>query len=208
MLDLTQEIKKHLTKIDINFSEEQVKQLNTYVNLLDKWNKAYNLTAVRNINEMVERHIVDSLSIVNYITGERFIDVGTGPGLPGIPLAIMYPNKQFFLLDSNGKKTRFLHQAKMELLLENVQVINQRVEEYQPEQLFDGILSRAFSTLIDMLKTTEHLCQEEGHFFAMKGVYPETELQQIKKPYKVQKIDWLDNQVERHLVIISQKIRG
>lgn len=208
MPDLTTEIAEHLDKIKVSYNQKKIQLLNSYINLLDKWNKAYNLTAVRNIEEMLERHIVDSLSIVSYIEGQRFIDVGTGPGLPGIPLAIMYPEKSFVLLDSNGKKTRFLQQARLELELANVDIVNDRVENYRPSELFDGVLSRAFSSLEDMLKNTQHLCNDDGHYFAMKGQYPESELQAVRKPYKVQPVDWPGNQLERHLVIISQSSRG
>ena len=175
------------------------------INLLDKWNKAYNLSAIRNIHEMLDRHLIDSLSIAKAIEGERFIDVGTGPGLPGIPLAIFYPDKQFSLLDSNGKKTRFLQQAKMELGLANIEVFNERVEEHQTDKPYDGVLSRAFASLQDMLDGAGHLCAENGHYYAMKGLYPEMELQAISKPYKVQAITWSGNEVERHLVVISQQ---
>ncbi len=205
MPDLSNKISTHLHNIDIKCSDEQILKFNTYLNLLDKWNKAFNLTAVRDINDMLERHLVDSLSIAKYIEGERLIDVGTGPGLPGIPLAILYPEKIFYLLDSNGKKTRFLNQSRLELGLKNIEVVNSRVEEYQPDDKFDAVLSRAFSSLRDMINGTDHLCKKNGTFYAMKGQYPEMELQAITKPYKVQAIDWPGNQVERHLIIISQE---
>lgn len=208
MPDLKKKIVIELKKIDVEISQDKIDKIDKYLNLLDKWNKAYNLTAVRNINEMLERHIIDSLSIAKFIDGNRLIDVGTGPGLPGIPLAIFYPEKIFVLLDSNGKKTRFLQQVKNELNLDNIEIVNGRVENHTPEELFDGILSRAFSSIDDMLNNTEHLCNETGHFYAMKGQYPETELQAITKPYKVQSINWPDNQVERHLIIIKQALRG
>ncbi len=208
MPDLRNDIVKNLKKIDLLITEEKIEKLNYFLNLLHKWNKAYNLTSVRDINEMLEKHIVDSLSIVKYIEGERLIDIGTGPGLPGIPLAILFPEKFFVLLDSNGKKTRFLQQAKTELGLTNIEIINDRAEQYKPCILFDEILSRAFSSLEEMLTNTEHLCKDGGRFLAMKGQYPETELQAVKKPYKVQAIEWPDNQAERHLVIISQPSRG
>ena len=204
MPDLTKDIDQQFKKIKISCSENQIQQFNMYINLLNKWNKAFNLTSVRNIMDMLERHLVDSLSIAKYIQGERLIDVGTGAGLPGIPLAILYPKKTFFLLDSNGKKTRFLKQVKTEMTLDNIEVINMRTENYQPDEKFDGVLSRAFSSLQEMIEVTEHLCKKEGYFFAMKGQYPELELQAITKPYKVQKLDWLSNELERHLIIISQ----
>ena len=205
MPDLTKKISEKLDNLNIDCSDEKINKFNTYLNLLEKWNKAFNLTAVRNINDMLERHLVDSLSIAKYISGKRLIDVGTGPGLPGIPLSILYPEKKFYLLDSNGKKTRFLTQSKIEMGLQNIEVINSRAEEYQPEEMFDAVLSRAFSSLQDMINDTDHLCKVNGAFFAMKGQYPEMELQAITKPYKVQAIDWPGNQVERHLIIISQK---
>ena len=210
MHDLTQKIQQQLQQLSLQASDEQLALLNRYIYLLNKWNKAFNLTAIRDIHEMLDRHLMDSLSIVNYVEGERFIDVGTGPGLPGIPLAIMFPEKHFSLLDSNGKKTRFLNQTKIELGLDNIEVFNMRVEDFQPEQKFDAVLSRAFASLQDMLAGCEQLCAENGHFLAMKGQYPEMELQAISKPYKVQAITWPGNQqegnqVERHLVIISQQ---
>jgi 16S rRNA (guanine527-N7)-methyltransferase len=208
LLDLSKILVKELDNISIKYTEDNIKKLNEYLHLLNKWNKAYNLTAIRNINDMLDKHIVDSLSIGKYIKGNTFIDVGTGPGLPGIPLAILYPDKKFTLLDSNGKKTRFLQQAKIELHLNNIIIVNHRAEEYQPEEKFDGVLSRAFTTLEDMLKSTEHLCKETGYFFAMKGQYPDTELQQITKPYNVQAIHWPNKPFERHLVTISQSTRG
>lgn len=204
MPDLSRQIIQKAALLELELCDTKVSLLNSYINLLDKWNKAYNLTAIRDINEMLDRHLVDSLSIAKHIQGERFIDVGTGPGLPGIPLAILYPEKHFTLLDSNGKKTRFLNQSKIELGLDNISIINDRIENCHPQQKFDGVLSRAFATLEDMLEGSEQVCEEGGHFYAMKGVYPEIELQAIGKPYKVQPIHWQGNQDERHLVIISQ----
>ena len=203
MFDLTKEIGHQLTFIDIKANETQIILFNQYLNLLHKWNKAFNLTAVKDIYKMLDRHLIDSLSIAKYIEGECFIDIGTGAGLPGIPLAILYPEKSFHLLDSNGKKTRFLNQLKLELGLDNITVINDRVEKTRINQRFDGVLSRAFATLSDMLKDSSHLCKQEGYFYAMKGIWPETELQGISKSYKVHVLDWPSNQTERHLAVIK-----
>jgi len=123
-----------------------------YLALLQKWNKTYNLTAIRDVDEMFIKHILDSLSVAPHIESKRLIDVGTGGGLPGIPLAILFPERQIDLLDSNSKKTRFLVQAKAELGLQNVEVIHHRVEAYHPETLYDGVVSRAFASLDDILR--------------------------------------------------------
>ncbi|PJE77606.1 Ribosomal RNA small subunit methyltransferase G [invertebrate metagenome] len=169
-------LKKGVKQLSLFLTDQQLIMLVNYIELLVKWNKAYNLTAVRDPVDMVSRHILDSLSIAPYVNGRKILDVGSGPGLPGIPLAIMYPERQIFTLDSNGKKTRFMQQAKLDLGLDNVTVVNTRVEEYKPDFCFDVITSRAFSSLQDMVKNTRHLICSEGIYMAMKGVYPEEEL--------------------------------
>ncbi|MGI9277097.1 MAG: 16S rRNA (guanine(527)-N(7))-methyltransferase RsmG [Endozoicomonas sp.] len=192
----------------LSLTDEQADLLTRYVELLAKWNKAYNLTAVRDPQEMVSRHILDSLSIVPHVFGENLMDVGSGPGLPGIPLAIMYPEKQFTLLDSNGKKTRFMTQARMELGLKNVRVENTRVESFRAERPFDVIMSRAFSSLLDMVNGTAHLLSPEGSFLAMKGLYPEEELQELQQQRpgiglsKSLVLDVPGCEAQRHLVIL------
>ncbi len=145
--------------LGVALSDAQHGQLLAYLALLVKWNKAYNLTAVRDPDEMVSRHLLDSLSVVPFVAagGARWLDVGSGGGMPGVPLAILFPERQFTLLDSNGKKTRFLTQVKLELKLANLEVIHSRVEQLQPPQPFDGIVSRAFSSLEDFSTWTRHL---------------------------------------------------
>jgi 16S rRNA (guanine527-N7)-methyltransferase len=181
-------------------------QLVRYIELIAQWNRVFNLTAIRDLDTMVTRHLLDSLTIRPFIKGKNILDVGTGAGLPGIPLAIVMPDRQFVLLDSNQKKTRFLQQTCYQMRLRNVRVVHQRVEEYQAEPLFDSIVSRAFSTLREFLTLTQHLVKPDGQILAMKGVYPLTELQEIAAPFKIinthpLKVPKLD--AERHVVEVT-----
>ncbi|MWP62144.1 16S rRNA (guanine(527)-N(7))-methyltransferase RsmG [Gilliamella sp. Pas-s25] len=165
-------LKKKLTSLidqaDLSISESQIDQLIHYVEMLSKWNKTYNLTAVRDPNEMLVKHIMDSLVVSPYLTGKTFIDVGTGPGLPGVPLAIINPTKQFDLVDSLGKRIRFLKQVQFELKLTNINPVQSRIEEYNDKK-FDGVISRAFASLQDMLNWCKHLPNKHGSFYALKG---------------------------------------
>ena len=181
-------------------------RLLAFVRLLAKWNAAYNLTAVRDPEEMITRHLLDSLVLLPYLQGPRVLDIGTGPGLPGIPLAIARPDCFFTLLDANAKKTRFVTQALGELGLKNVEVVQTRVENYRPVEKFDTLVARAFSSIADMLNNAQHLCAPGGRFLAMKGVYPEEELAAIPADYVVNevvalKVPGLD--AARHLAIIT-----
>lgn len=174
-----------------------------YLALLVKWNKAYNLTAVRDPRQMVVKHLLDSLAIAPYVRGGRLIDVGTGGGLPGVPLSIVFPEREFHLLDSNGKKTRFLFQVKTALGLDNMTVHQARVESFQCEPAFDTVLSRAFASLQDMVSGCRHLLAENGRFLAMKGAYPREEVDTIEHWCAVEAVHsltvpGLDEQ--RHLV--------
>jgi len=201
-----QQLASGVKALGLNCSSQQIEQLLNYLHMLQRWNKAYNLTAIREPSQMVRLHLLDSLAINPFIQGVRhIIDVGTGPGLPGIPLAILNPEINFTLLDSNGKKTRFLFQAINDLSLANVKEINQRVETYQPEKSFDIVLSRAFSSISDMLAQCDHLVCDSGCFLAMKGKKPDSELSQITKDYKVVDLSQINvPQVdsERHLIKI------
>lgn len=199
-----------LAETELTINAEQQQQLLALVGLLDKWNKAYNLTSVRDPQQMLSRHIVDSLVVLPSLTAQRYIDVGTGPGLPGLPLAIAAPDKQFVLLDSLGKRIRFIRQVCHELGIDNVSAVHARVEDYTDPEGFDGVLSRAFASLNDMLSWCSHLTNADGRFFALKGQYPEQEIAQLNADPQSR---WLVEQVkplvvpgvigERHIVIIK-----
>ena len=195
--------------LGVNLTETQHQQLLGYLALLIKWNKAYNLTAVRNPDEMVSRHLLDSLSVMSFIENGRWLDVGSGGGMPGIPLAILFPERRFTLLDSNGKKTRFLTQVKLELKLANLEVIHSRVEEFRPQVPFSGICSRAFSSLQDFTDWTRHLGNGDTHWLAMKGVQPDDELQALPADFRLQSCDVLKVpgcQGQRHLLILRRSV--
>lgn len=195
-----------LDNAGITLPENQRQQLVGYVELLDKWNKAYNLTSVRNPDDMLVRHILDSIVVEPHLQGSRFIDVGTGPGLPGIPLAIVKPDAHFTLLDSLGKRVRFLRQVQHELGLENVTPVQSRVEEFPAEPPFDGVISRAFASLTDMVSWCHHLPGEEGKFYALKGLRPDDEISDLPDAFSVEEVVRLQVpklEGERHLVIIK-----
>jgi len=190
----------------ITLPEHQQQQLVGYVSLLDKWNKAYNLTSVRNPDEMLVRHILDSIVVEPHLQGSRFIDVGTGPGLPGIPLAIVRPDSHFTLLDSLGKRVRFLRQVQHELKLENITPVQSRVEDFPAEPPFDGVISRAFASLSDMVNWCHHLPAAHGKFYALKGVRPDEEITELPAGFTVEDIVKLNVpslEGERHLVLIK-----
>jgi 16S rRNA (guanine527-N7)-methyltransferase len=185
-------------------SKNAQQQLITYIEILSKWNKAYNLTSIRKPQDMITRHLFDSLSIAPTLQGTRILDVGTGAGLPGIPLAIRFPEREFVLLDSNGKKIRFLTHLLQILSLPNVKLVEARVEDFQAP-CFDSIVSRAFTTLSDMLMKTKHLCCKEGVFLAMKGVYPQVELDNLPAGFRLDSAHRLKVPglvAERHIVLL------
>lgn len=202
-----QTLRLALQQMDLALTDQQQQQLIAYVQLLHKWNKAYNLTAVKTIQAMITRHLIDSLSIVSFINeNQRVIDVGSGPGLPGIPLAICRPDLLVTTVDSNGKKTRFQQQVQWELNLLNLTIINARAEDIKVEP-FDRVISRAFASLADMLHWTQHLCQPQGFFVAMKGQYPQDEIAQLPKGYVLQgchAVHLPDNTAQRHVLIVGR----
>ena len=190
-----------IDQTDLSITSQQIDLLIDYVEMLNKWNKAYNLTAVRDPSEMLIKHIMDSLVVSPYLVGNAFIDVGTGPGLPGIPLAIINPDKQFDLVDSLGKRIRFLKQVQFELKLKNIQPIQSRIEEYN-EKKFDGVISRAFASLQDMLTWCKHLPNQQGSFYALKG----SDLDEIPEGFTLKqniKLTIPELNAERRLMIIQ-----
>lgn len=213
-MSLQQELHTILTSgldaLSLELSDMQQQQLVDYVVMIDKWNKAYNLTSVRDPKQMMVKHILDSLAIVPYLSDsadKNIIDVGTGPGLPGMPLAIAFPNKSFTLLDSLGKRVRFMTQCVHSLKLTNVTPVQSRVEEHNGEKPYDIVLSRAFASLKDMLHWCEHLVDSEGQFLALKGQFPQEEIDEVSDHFQVSRTENLTvpNLVgERHLVWLKK----
>jgi len=195
-----------LIEAGISLTDLQKQQLVLYVELLNKWNKTYNLTSVREPEQMLVRHIMDSIVVEPHLHGVNFIDVGTGAGLPGIPLAIVRSGSRFTLLDSLGKRIRFLRQVQHELGLNNVELVQARVEDYLPLAPFDGVISRAFASINDMLSWCHHLpAVGEGRFYALKGAVPEEELASLPTHYQIESVVALavpQLQGQRHLVVI------
>jgi 16S rRNA (guanine527-N7)-methyltransferase len=205
-INLIRQLQQGLQSLDVELSDDQQTRLMSFVELLVKWNRVYNLTAVRDPVQMLHRHILDSLSVLPYLTGTRIIDIGAGAGIPGIPLAIAQPGNQFVLVDSNRKKTRFMQQVKTDLALGNIEVFHSRVENFQPEQLFDSVISRAFTSLKQMAQWSSHLVKQEGVLYAMKGSYPEQEISELANSFEikaVRKIEYPGLDADRYLVEIG-----
>ena len=193
-------LQKSLTQFDLCDLSTPLFQ---YISLLNKWNAAYNLTAIRDMESMVTKHLLDSLAVRPWLKGDSILDVGTGAGLPGIPLAIAEPQRKFVLLDSNGKKIRFLREVKRQLGLTNLEIVQFRVENYHPDQGFDTVTSRAFSSLEQMIFWTKHLIAEQGVWLAMKGRYPDEELNALDKNYRVESYTVEGLEGERCCVLID-----
>ncbi len=184
-------------------SPEAEEAMMAYLALLSKWSKAYNLTAITAPDQMITHHLLDSLSIAPWITGTRILDVGTGAGLPGIPLAIYYPEKSFVLLDSIGKKTRFLTQVARELGLQNVQVVQSRIEDYETENAFAMIVSRAVMAASKLLTQIRGVSDQHTRILMMKGSYPHHELDALTVPYVVEPLTVPGLTAERHALILQ-----
>lgn len=189
---------------------QKQQKLLAYLTLMQKWNKVHNLTAVRDADEMVVLHLLDSLVVLPFIDGKALLDVGSGAGLPGIPLAICLPELKVTVIDSNNKKVSFMRQAKAELGIENLEVLSGRVEEIAPNHKFDMVISRAFSDLDLFISLTHQLCDAQGKWLAMKGVYPEAELAELEKntgitASKIEELKVPGLAAQRHLVFLPFK---
>ena len=198
---------KGIAEAGLPIDEQKQQKLLAYLALMQKWNKVHNLTAVRDADEMVTLHLLDSLVVLPFIDGKALLDVGSGAGLPGIPLAICLPDLKVTVIDSNNKKVSFMRQAKAELGIDNLEVLGGRVEEIAPKRKFDMVISRAFSDLDLFISLTHQLCDAQGKWLAMKGVYPEAELAELEKktgiaPSKVEELKVPGLAAQRHLVFL------
>lgn len=186
-MSLSHDLAQGCAIMQLDITAEIQKKLLDYLQLLQKWNKVYNLTAIREVDQMVIHHLLDSLAVLPHLWPSRWLDVGCGAGLPGVVLAIARPDWQFTLLDSNSKKTSFVQQVVIELGLTNISVNCARVEEFQGDEKFDGIISRAFAETADFVGLTRHLLAKNGRWVAMKGT-PEQELQRLPGDVLVEQI--------------------
>ena len=203
---IEQAVTKGIRALGLQLPADAAARLCAYIGLLERWNRVYNLTAVRRPEDMISRHLLDSLSILPWVRGPCVLDVGSGAGLPGIPLAVARPRWEFYLLDSNGKRTRFMQQATAELQLTNIKVVRCRLQDYYPEIKFASIVARAYATLAEFATDSGRLCAADGCLLAMKGIYPREELERLAPAWRVVgvyrlQVPGLD--AERHLVHLA-----
>ena len=200
------QLNQGLIGLGLTLSAEAQSRLLKYLALLSKWNRIYNLTAIREPSKLVSHHLLDGLAVLPYLDGTSVVDVGSGAGLPGIPLAVARPEWRIVLLDSSHKKTAFLRQAVLELNLEDAQVVTERAERWRPVERFDVAISRAFSDLPGFVNAAKHLCRSGGVLVAMKGVHPDEELAQLGPEVRIQKVLALSIpglSASRHLVLLQ-----
>lgn len=206
-MNLEQSIAEGARSMELRLEESAPARLARYLELLEKWNRVHNLTAVRDTTQMVVLHVLDSLSILPHVEGcASILDVGTGPGLPGIPLAVAMPQARLTLLDSSHKKCAFLEQVRIDLGLANVEVVCERIEQWKPDHLFDAVVSRAFSDLSDFVMQAKHAVAPGGRMIAMKGVYPFDEISRVPPTHKVAQVIELhvpQLEAKRHLVFLE-----
>lgn len=207
-MKLDQQLQDGLTALGLDVPAEARARLIVFLRLLEKWNRSYNLTAVRELEQMVPRHLLDSLVVLPDLRGPDILDIGTGAGLPGIPLALARPDLRFTLLDSNAKKLRFVRQAVQELALKNVEIVEGRVENFHPPKKFATLIARALASIPDMLAACGHLMAPGTRLLAMKGVFPQEELAAVPGRYQVVEVRALSIpglDAARHLVILSPR---
>ncbi len=205
-MNLAETLAQGIAELGLHVPPATQSKLLDYVALIAKWNRVHNLTAVRESAKMVSNHLLDSLAVVPHLDLGTTLDVGSGAGLPGIPLALMWPQARVTLLDSNHKKAAFLRQAVIELGLSNIQVVCERVEAWAPEHRFEVVISRAYSDLPEYIARAGRLCVQGGTFAAMKGVYPHEELAQLPGQFKLRSVVSLQVpglRAERHLVLLD-----
>jgi 16S rRNA (guanine527-N7)-methyltransferase len=193
--------------LGVPLTAEQRARLLRLVAELMEWNGRFNLTAIREPAEMVRKHLLDSLAVQPFLAGERIADVGTGPGFPGLPLAVVNPARRFTLLEATAKKARFVEHAAGALGLDNVEVVNSRAEAWKPRQPFDTVVCRALGKLHEFIRFAGHLCARDGRMLAMKGQYPEAELEAVPRGWRVVAVHRLDVpglDAERHLVELAR----
>lgn len=210
-MSTARELERELAAPGLKLTEAQTATLDRYLDLLEKWNRVYNLTAIRDRGRMLTHHLLDSLVVLPHLRGPRVLDVGSGAGLPGIPLAIANPALRVTLLESNHKKSAFLTQAVAELQLANAAVVTERVEAWQTDQRFDTIVSRAFAELGEFVTLSNRLLAPDGILAAMKGVHPFEEIERLPQGFRVReviplRVPGLD--AERHLVVVSRAGAG
>jgi 16S rRNA (guanine527-N7)-methyltransferase len=201
------QLERGLEELGLRLDRSARKRLLTFAELLEKWNRVYNLTSIRGAEQIVSGHLLDCLAIIPHIDAARALDVGSGAGFPGIPLAIACPAMQITLLDSNQKKAAFLRQAVGELQLDNATVVEDRVEAWQPQEKFDLIVSRALADTGEFVRWSRHLLAAGGTFAAMKGVVPHDELERLPQGYRVRKIVPLTVpglEAQRHLILVER----
>jgi 16S rRNA (guanine527-N7)-methyltransferase len=200
-------LEKGITELGLSLGREQRNKLLQHLALLEKWNQVYSLTAIRDGEKAVSGHLLDSLAVSPYVTGTRVLDVGSGAGFPGIPIAVARPDIQVVLLDSSHKKAAFLRQAVAELQLKNTAVICERVESWQAAEKFDWIISRALADIAEFIALTQHLLAPSGVFAAMKGVYPFEEIERLPADFRLRRVHAVAVPglgAERHLVLIER----
>ena len=207
--DLSEKLEKELSdalySYRIEATSRQINQSINFLSILQKWNKSFNLVSTQDVSEMLSRHLLDSLSISSYLRGRNIIDVGSGAGFPGIPLAIFNPGKQFTLIDGNGKKTRFLFQVKLSLGLPSIQIRNCRVEHYQTDRQIDMVVSRAVSGINELVGKICHLVSKDCRILFMKGRVSGEVVSSLPQDFKILNVDELEiSGRKRHIIEIGR----